>query len=47
MIFHTIKWVGVAYVTYLAIRMVLSAMKAGDLRIQTVSTRRSWVSIFN
>ncbi|ENR5391079.1 TPA: LysE family translocator [Providencia rettgeri] len=39
MIFHTIKWVGVAYVTYLAIRMVLSAMKAGDLKIQTVSTK--------
>lgn len=39
MIFHTIKWVGVTYVTYLAIRMVLSAMKAGDLKIQTVSTK--------
>ncbi|GAB1437674.1 LysE family translocator [Providencia sp.] len=38
-IFHTIKWVGVAYVAYLAVRMVLSAMKAGEMKIQKVSTK--------
>ncbi|MGG4607584.1 LysE family translocator [Providencia sp. Me31A] len=39
MVFHTIKWVGVAYVAYLALRMVLSAMKAGEMKIQKVSTK--------
>lgn len=38
-IFHTIKWIGVVYVAYLAIRMVLSAMKASEVKIQTVSTK--------
>lgn len=38
-IFHTIKWVGVAYVAYLAVRMILSAMKVGEMKIQKVSTK--------
>lgn len=36
-IFHTIKWVGVAYVAYLAVRMLISAMKVSEAKIQKVS----------
>lgn len=39
MIFHTIKWVGVAYVAYLAVRMILSAIKANEVTIQKVSSK--------
>ncbi|MFW2168217.1 LysE family translocator, partial [Enterobacter cloacae complex sp.6722794] len=38
-IFHTIKWVGVAYVAYLAVRMLLSALKSKALQLNTVSTK--------
>ncbi|WP_272680863.1 LysE family translocator [Providencia sp. PROV129] len=39
MVFHTIKWVGVAYVAYLAARMIMSAMKANEVKIQKVSNK--------
>lgn len=39
MVFHTIKWVGVAYVAYLAVRMIMSAMKANEVKIQKVSNK--------
>ncbi|EKT57457.1 LysE family translocator [Providencia sneebia] len=38
LLFNTIKWIGVAYVAYLAIKMILSALKAGELKLQTVSS---------
>ena len=38
-IFQTIKWVGVAYVAYLAVRMLLSAMKSRKFQINVVSTQ--------
>ena len=38
-VFHTIKWVGVAYVAYLAVRMIMSAMKANEVKIQKVSNK--------
>lgn len=38
-IFHTIKWVGVAYVAYLAVCMLLSAIRTREICIKTASTK--------
>lgn len=38
LLFNTIKWVGVIYVGYLAIKMVLSAMKPGKLALKPASS---------
>ncbi|AFH95774.1 MULTISPECIES: LysE family translocator [Providencia] len=38
-LFNTIKWVGVAYVAYLAIKMILSAMKPSQITLKSASSK--------
>ncbi|BBG58725.1 MULTISPECIES: LysE family translocator [Providencia] len=39
LIFNTIKWVGVAYVAYLAVKMLLSAIHAREFQVRPISTQ--------